>query len=221
MKFTQAEIQTMVADLGIVRSDDVELITDNYLRGLRKENDEIIGHDSLYYSLFYELSLHYKPALVVELGSWRGFGAAHFASANPAGKVVTIDIHREDKVAQQRVIAHTRHYPNLTYINKWTWDAVADVEAIGLPVDILFIDAWHEYQYAKREWDLYKPLLADNALVICDDIFDAVGATVEMEKFWGEMDTAQGIAWKFINTGLHSWVPMGFAQYRRKYATHG
>jgi predicted O-methyltransferase YrrM len=187
----------------------------DYLRGLRVENIGIIGHDSLYYSVFYELAAAIKPGLVVELGTWRGFGAAHFASGCKSSKILAIDIHREDKIAQQRVIDHTRVLDNISYINKWTWDAVHDVMAVGLPIDILFIDAWHEYQYAMREWELYKPLLADRALVICDDIFDAPGATVDMIKFWAALDKSQGITVKFLDVDIHNGVPMGFALFRR------
>jgi predicted O-methyltransferase YrrM len=218
MKFTQAEIYAMVDNLGLSLNEDIiQYIEEPYLKELRIEDRGIIGHDNLYYTMFYELSLHYRPALVVELGSWRAFGAAHFAAGNPVGKVITIDIHKDDKVAQQRTIAIAAHYPNMQYINKWTWDAAGDVEASGLPIDILFIDAWHEYQYARREWDLYKPLLADDALIICDDIFDSVGTTDNMVQLWTELDKSQGIRWKFLDTKLHYPVPMGFASFHRKY----
>lgn len=188
---------------------------DGFLYELRAENENIIGHDSPYYALFYWITRKYKPALTVELGTWRGFGSAHFAAGFPEGKVVAVDIHREDKIAQKRVIEIASHYPNMSYINKWTWDAVDDIKALGTPIDILFIDAWHEYQYAMKEWELYSPLLADEALVICDDIFDAAGATVDMVKFWNELSNIKEVVWSTLDTYVHSGVPMGFMYYKR------
>lgn len=207
MKFSKDDVMATVGS-------EVDMY-DTFLQLLWAENRQIIGHDNPYYAVFYAFAKMYKPTLVVELGSWRGFGAAHFAAGNPSGKVITIDIHKDDKVAQRRVREICTNYKNMQYINKWTWDAVGDVEAVGLPIDILFIDAWHEYQYARKEWDLYKPLLADNALIIADDIFDSVGTTDNMVQLWNELDKNEGIYWKFLDTKVHYPVPMGFAQFRR------
>lgn len=176
----------------------------------------IVGHTMPYYRAFYSLAKKFKPGLVVELGSWRGYAAAHFAAGNPNGQVITIDIHREDKVAQQEVMnVVCPYFQNVQYINGWTWnaDVVHEVDNIGKPIDILFIDAWHTYEYAKLEWELYKPSLADHALVIVDDIFDQEGATVDMVKFWDEFDYP-----KELTQHLHSWIPMGFLEYERTVA---
>jgi len=206
MKFTLKGIQTEIDDVlaGFIEIDD------GYFKGLMQESFDVIGHDNPYYSVFYDLAFQLKPTFVVELGSWRGFAAASFAFGNPKARVVTIDIHREDKIAQQRCIQIAKDIPNMTYINAWTWDAVTDVEAIGFPIDILFIDAWHEYKYAKKDWELYSPLLNDSALVICDDIMDAEGATVDMIKFWEELPGP-----KFLNDKIHSGIPMGFYKFTR------
>jgi predicted O-methyltransferase YrrM len=205
MKFTMKQIQTTIDD---VLSGDIS-IENEYFKMLMRESYENVGHDQPYYSVFYILASQLKPSFVVELGSWRGFASAAFALGNPKARVVTIDIHREDKFAQQRCLQIERDIPNFTYINAWTWDAVTDVEALGLPIDILYIDAWHEYQYAIKEWNLYSPLLANNALVICDDIFDSVGTTELMEKFWGGLP-GKG---KFLNSAIHPGIPMGFMRF--------
>lgn len=214
MKFTQAELQDLIDNVEIVTTPDV-------LNGIREDTSKRVGHDQPYYKLFYEIVKQFKPQFCVELGSWMATAASHLAIGNPAGKVVTVDIHREDKEAQKYVMSLGSKVPNLQYVNKWTWDAVDDITAVGLPIDILYIDAWHEYQYARREWDLYKPLLADTALVICDDLFDSKDTTVDMMKFWNELNKSQGMVWKIFNTGLHSWIPMGFAQFRRRYVVNG
>jgi predicted O-methyltransferase YrrM len=201
MKFSLKQIKEMIAV-----SLDHHWTTDPNLNAFQQSSVDLVGHTQPYYTLFWHIAKTLKPGLMVELGAWRGYGAAHFAAGNPEGKVVTIDIHKDgDQIAKDSCIYMARKYPNLTYINNWTWDAVADVAALNTPIDVLFIDAWHEYEYAMREFSLYRPLLADNALVICDDIFDDAAATKDMAKFWRELEGD-----KFLEAGVHPGIPMGF-----------
>lgn len=185
---------------------------DPWLDVRRQEDVPIIGHTQPYYNLFYYIAKVYSPRFVVELGSYRGTAAAHFAAGCRRADVVTIDIHREDKVAQVKAIEAADHWVNMIYLNGWTWDVhvVSTIAARPYPIDILYIDAWHEYEYVRREWDLYSPLLADVALVICDDIMDVEGATKDMLRFWDELDYD-----KFIDTRPHCGIPMGFLRYVR------
>ena len=179
---------------------------DSFIDARYQEQIKIIGHTNPYYKLFYLLSKTLKPEFVVELGSWQATGAAHFAAGNPDGFVVTVDIHREDKIAQQRAIEASAHYSNLMYINGWTWDneTVETISLIGKPIEILFIDAWHDYDLCKKEWALYQPLLAPTALVIADDITTAYNFD-GMLKFWDEMPEP-----KFLDDRIHPGIPMGF-----------
>jgi len=190
----------------------------DWLDSRYNEQIHFVGHTQPYYRTFYLIAQALKPGLTVELGSWQGTAAAHFAVGNPGGHVVTIDIHREDKDAQQRTLEVAQHLQNVTYLNAWTipgfasdWNTVNQVKACGKPIDILFIDAWHEYQYASKERDLYFPLLADVALVICDDINDQGGAMPGMGRFWDEMESYEN----FVDTDIHKGVPMGFLKYER------
>ena len=178
----------------------------------------IIGHTNPYYKMFWLIAKEFKPKFSVELGTYRAVTAGHIAVGSPEGIVYTIDVHRDaaDKVHQQCAINMDAHYPNVSYLNGWTWDdhivkRIADVVAVT-PIDILFIDAWHWYEYAIREWNLYRPMLADEALVVCDDISDNPGSTIEMARFWDEVSSGYE---NFRNVGLHSWVPMGFIRYVR------
>ena len=205
MKFNLSDIQALVTE------SLLEKPTGNqWLDSIYDEQVGIIGHTNPYYRLFYLIAQTLKPQFTVELGSWRAIAASHFAVGNPPGEVITVDIHREDKIAQQLCIDAMQILPNLTYINAWSWDAVGTIKAIDKPISILFIDAWHDYQYAKREWDLYSPLLADNALVIADDI--TAGYNFEgMIQFWDELPGD-----KFLNNDVHPGVPMGFVHFKRQ-----
>lgn len=178
----------------------------------------IIGHTNPYYRMFWLIAKEFKPKFSVELGTYRAVAAGHLAVGSPEGVVYTIDIHNDaaDKVHQRAAIAMDEHYPNLSYLNGWTWDdhivkRVADRAAVT-PIELLFIDAWHWYEHAIREWHLYSPMLADEALVICDDISDNPTSTKEMARFWDEVRSGYE---NFRTTGLHSWIPMGFFRFVR------
>lgn len=182
---------------------------DSWLDSRYNEQVHWVGHTQPYYRAFYLIAQKLKPGLVVELGSWQATAAAHFAAGNPEGQVVTIDIHREDRNAQMRTIEAAGHYANLTYLNRWSWDAIDFFRNLAQPINILFIDAWHDYQYAKKEWDLYSKLLSNPALVICDDITTAHNFE-GMLDFWNEMPEP-----KFLDSRPHPGIPLGFVLYSK------
>lgn len=203
--FTMAQIQRLIEQSLLEEPTGNAFLDDRY-----EEQVSIIGHTNPYYRLFYLIAQALQPSFVVELGSWQATAAAHFAIGNPASQVVTIDIHREDKDAQRRVIEATQVIPNLSYINGWSWDVVDQVAALNQPIDILYIDAWHDREYTTREWDLYSPLLSDTALVIGDDItadFNFEG----MREWW---DSLPGES--ILDPRLHPGIPMGFLKFERK-----
>lgn len=177
---------------------------------------QIIGHTQPYYRLFWLIARAFKPKFTVELGTYRAVAAGHLAVGNPDGVVYAIDWHRDsvDKAHQVCAIAMGEHYSNLSYLNGCSWDDdILRQVAEMAPIDILFIDAWHWYEHAIHEWNLYSPLLADEALIICDDIRDAPGATVDMIKFWDEASAGYD---KFLNVDLHPYnIPMGFFKFVR------
>jgi predicted O-methyltransferase YrrM len=190
-----------------------EPMGDAWLDSRYNEQVWYTGHTQPYYRLFYYIAQQLRPGFSVELGSWQATAAAHLAMGNPTGWVITIDIHREDLKAKERAEEAAAHLPNLVYINKWTWDAVHDVKAPGKAIDILFVDAWHDYQYVTKEWELYEPLLADVALVICDDILpDDPSIGEGMVRWWGEITEGREA---FLDARPHPGIPMGFMKYER------
>lgn len=179
---------------------------DDWLDSRYNEQVHYIGHTNPYYRLFWLIARELKPALSVELGSWQATASSHLALGNPAGQVITVDIHKDDLAAKIRTQEAANRIPNLTYLNAWTWDAAPQIPS---GIELLFIDAWHDYQYAKREWNLYFPKLADLALVICDDI--TVDYNFEgMNQFWEEMPEP-----KFLDSRPHPGIPVGFIKFSR------
>ena len=186
---------------------------DPKLDAWHKEIDILVGHPTPYYKFFWMIAQRFKPRFVVELGSWRAYGAAHFAGGCPSSQVVTIDIHKDDAWSHQRAIDVAASYDNLTFLHGWTWDMAPTVAAMGKQIDVLYIDAWHTYENVKREWDLYTPLLASRALILMDDLFNAPGACEGMIEFWAEF--VKNKYPNFIDAGLHLGIPFGVLEWTR------
>jgi predicted O-methyltransferase YrrM len=188
------------------------------------------GHHWPYYRAFYRLAKQLQPLLVVELGGWQGTAAAHFAGGCQGATVITIDHHTDpgDEVNKTLMEAAAERYHNLIYLQGWSNGELAEeekgkhslgnaanalpaVRSYGEDIDILFIDSWHDYGHAKQDWDIYRPLLADGALVICDDIIGGYGPAISgMLDFWNELPEP-----KFLNSRIHPNSNIGFIKYAK------
>jgi predicted O-methyltransferase YrrM len=167
------------------------------------------GHGVPYWRFFHQLCQALEPGLAVELGAWQATCAAHMA-AGGAATVATIDHHSDpgDDVNERLSLEAAQRYAGLFYLKGWTWDRVDDVRALGKPIDLLFIDSWHQYDYARRDWETYAPLLATPALVACDDLIVGDFATIAgMQRFWSEISGGRE---RFVSRRIHPGFPVGF-----------
>ncbi len=216
MKFTLPKIKKLIEE-----SKTMGNIGHPLMDGYYNWYTDLVGHPNPYYKLFYLLSKEFKPGFVVELGSYRAGASGHFAVGHSKAIVATIDIHKDMPQQQpdkDACIEAVRVIPNLFYINKWTVDfmggecAIDNIKLYKRQIDILFIDAWHDERHVKREVELYFPLLADDALIICDDLADgAYGPFVGMEDWWKSLPGQ-----KHIDTAIHPGIQMGFLKFKRK-----
>jgi predicted O-methyltransferase YrrM len=196
-----------------------------------QKNDN--GAEWPYYRFFYYLGQQLQPDLILELGAYQGTAAAHFAAATleASGIIITVDHHTDpaDDLNQLKVLEAQDTYPNLLYYQGWTTPALAEeqkgqhqrgnvdsayqrivdfIDHYDQKIDILFIDSWHCYKYAKMDFETYRPLLNSPALVICDDIQDGGGPESPIQgmmQFWEELPEP-----KFLNSNLHPGTNIGF-----------
>jgi len=188
------------------------------------------GYVADYYRFFYELTKKFKPPILVELGTWQGTSAAFFAAGCPDTKVITVDHHSDpgDHANHIKTLEASNQYKNIKYCQGWTCDQLYNEEKDlhfqhgqnaypkvlkelnGEKIDVLFIDSWHRYDQAVKDWNAYRPLLNSPALVICDDIlFGTIGSGIEnMTRFWEELEGE-----KFLDTSLHAGYPQGYYKY--------
>lgn len=191
------------------------------------------GAEWPYYRFFYYLTQCLQPDLILELGTYQATAAAHFAAGNEKCTVLTVDHHSDpgDDGNQLKVLEAQDVFPNLIYYQGWTSPQLAasqkghhargDVGDVyqkivdhttyyNRGIDILFIDSWHCYEYAKLDFETYKPLLSSPALVICDDIQAGGGPESPIQgmlEFWNELPGP-----KFLNANLHPGTNLGFVK---------
>jgi len=191
---------------------------DAYLDARYEAHRAEYGHGNPYWRMFYRLCERFRPSLAVELGAWQGTCAAHMA-AGGAATVATIDHHGDrrgethppgDDVNEALCREVAQRY-GVFYLKGWTWDVWTDVRDLGKKIDLLFIDSWHDHEHAILDWNTYRPLLAPEALVVCDDIIKGDGPVISgMDRFWNEVSNGRE---SFLLEGPHFQIPMGFFKY--------
>jgi len=135
-----------------------------------------------YYWYLHALILVAQPRTVVELGQCLGTSTLFLLAALPEnGRLITVDT--EERASE---LSHCLDDPRLTVIVGNDLDlSIYDGLDLG-PIDFLFVDTDHRYEQAKKESDLYLPLLSPNALVVFDDT-----TMNDMGPFWDELSCAK------------------------------
>lgn len=159
-----------------------------------------------YYRFCQELVRQVEPKLVVELGIDEGDCCGHWASGSANTQVLGVDVHKDNEYPADRCKDVEKQFSNFKYLRGWTWARVNDVKAYG-SIDILYIDSWHEYPYAAYDFNLYAPLLADNHIVLIDDLHFGANESPPggVLKFFNEIPAKQ----KFVDHTMNPAVPFG------------
>lgn len=147
----------------------------DWLRAMPSASDDT----ALYYRFFHHLVEHVAPIRVLEIGTYFGTSACHFAFANVGGFVRTIDCNPDAKVALEQAAAD-----RITNIWPVTSDSLAwAVQEPAKAYDVLFIDGLHNAAQVQAEYEAYRPFVRDDGLIFFDDI--DLG---DMPEFWRGVD---------------------------------
>lgn len=134
---------------------------------------------SVYYRFLRLLATAKRPRLSVELGVCGGGGSFHLLLGWEGGRVVGIDIANDHP---ENIAWMLANFPNFQF---WKMDSVDASDLFVMAhekIDILFIDSVHTYEHASMEFEAYHPVLADNAVVVLDDLFRP-----GLERLWQEL----------------------------------
>ncbi len=174
------------------------------------ETEGADGRNACYrrpYYRFNQLLAHRtKPELIVELGIDEGVSCGHFAFGCPTAKVIGVDIHKDGEAPSVKCRNVAAAFPNFNYVRAWTWDGLKTIKALNKPIDILFIDSWHEFDYFARDWNDYSPLLRVGSLVLVDDL--------QMPEISTGFNQLPGE--KYVDHTMNQAVPMGVMIYDGK-----
>ncbi|MEA2285455.1 MAG: hypothetical protein QOJ21_1498 [Solirubrobacteraceae bacterium] len=107
-----------------------------------------------------------RPARVLEIGTFTGYGALSIAARLPdGGRITTIEFD-EDRAAMAR--RHIDASPHAHRIDLIQGDAREIVPRLEGPFDLVFIDAW-KADYPRYYEDVL-PKLSERGLVVCDNV---------------------------------------------------
>jgi predicted O-methyltransferase YrrM len=57
----------------------------------------------------------------------------------------------------------------------------------GKKLDLLFIDGDHSYEGAKRDWEMYSPLVREDGIVVFHDIVEHDDPACQVDRLWNEL----------------------------------
>lgn len=103
---------------------------------------------------------------IVELGNREGLSTLAVATAlSPGQHFMSIDIIKDLRFVPNNI----RESPQITFL---FGDCLSPgiVDAVPKNIDMILFDTVHTYKQVSQEWNKYKPLLSDQAVVLIDDI---------------------------------------------------
>jgi predicted O-methyltransferase YrrM len=149
----------------------------------------------LYYRFFHELAFLYSPFNTIEIGTYTGTSAAHFAWGN-GGEVITIDINPDAKRCVDELMI-----PNVRSIIADSMTALTRIQPDAL-ASVLYIDGWHDFNRAYQEYIGYRKLVRNGGVILIDDAGLEMDGD-EMNVFWGMIsEPKERVDWLHPNVGF-------------------
>lgn len=153
---------------------------------------------------------HYRPKVIIEVGSWKGGSAIHMANtlrdAGIDGEIVCVDTWLGAPIAWttepglKPSLRLTGGYPQLYYtfarnvtdagLGSFITPLPASSDGgftilkhFGIRADVIYIDADHDYAAVKRDLENYFELLTPAGMLIGDDFGCFPGVTLAVKEF--------------------------------------
>jgi predicted O-methyltransferase YrrM len=135
-----------------------------------------------YGQLLFRMVRHYRPAMILELGTSLGITTAYLATGNRNAQVTTIEGSPSiASIAEQNF--KELGLPDIKIV-KGDFDKELSVISSQLSViDFVYIDGNHRQEPTERYFQTLLPYLSPNAIVIFDDIH----WSAEMEAAWANI----------------------------------
>jgi predicted O-methyltransferase YrrM len=145
----------------------------------------------VYAELLFQLSAHYKPKNILELGTSLGLGTIHLATGKPEAKVTTIDACKNTiKIAELNFAK--LHLKNIEVVNA-KFEDYLNQENKNI-FDLVYIDGHHDGKALKKYMNLLSSCTDENTIFLLDDIrwsndmFASWNEIISLEEFHLTMD---------------------------------
>lgn len=170
----------------------------------------------LWATFLFQLIRKFQPLSCLELGSCVGISAAYQAAAlqlNQKGRLVTLEGAPEIAKLAAATLQQFK-LDNATVVVGPFHQTLPEVLRAAQPIDLFFNDGHHDHDAVIRYFDQAFPFLADQALVVFDDISWSPG----MRKAWHEIEADPRVAVSIeLNTmGMVFLAKSGLAKARFK-----
>jgi len=107
-----------------------------------------------------------RPEVIVEVGFFRGRSALNFLTAlGGSGRLYSFDLDEEAEAAAVQFFAGT---PNFRFTRK-SQSRLSAADVDGAAIDMLYIDASHDYDLNVATFEGLEPSLASGAVVVVHD----------------------------------------------------
>jgi predicted O-methyltransferase YrrM len=175
-----------------------------------KLTTEIIGEACRNYSkpriwatLLFHLIRRHKPEVCVELGTCLGISAAYQAAAlelNGSGRLLTLEGAPSFAEVAGRTLRSLGLCHRVEVVVGRFDDTLETILSGTAKIDYVFIDGHHDEQATIRYFERFVPHLADQALIVFDDIAWSPG----MRSAWQRIsrDTRIDVSFNFSNIGV-------------------
>lgn len=121
----------------------------------------------VYADLLYQLTSHYKPQHVLELGTSLGIGTLYLASGNNFSKIVSVDAcSKTSQLAQANISAF--QLSNVEFVQATFLEYLRGCK--DLKFDLVYIDGHHDGDALKQYVQILLPLTTDDTIFVLDDI---------------------------------------------------
>lgn len=135
-----------------------------------------------YAAMLYRLTCHYKPLIIVELGTSLGITTAYLAKASPAATVYTIEGSKQVRT-QALAVFNELGIENINSLQGNFDELLPEVIAGISQADLAYVDGNHRLKPTMN----YFSQLVDKSHNDTILIFDDIHWSKEMEKAWEEI----------------------------------
>ena len=120
-----------------------------------------------YYRWLALLTSLLRPHCILELGNRYGISTTMIWSELPEDShLISVDIVRDQRYVPEEMWQDAR----VRFVFGDCLDLSIYGDEVPIDVDVLWTDTMHTYQQVRDEFDVYEPLLSDQALIVVDDI---------------------------------------------------